>query len=71
MRFDPTEKASVLIVGLDEHDSNIQNGSVMYLTPDIFLNDDEKNEYCIKAVEIREGVESGLAGYVGREFHKL
>ena len=71
MRFEPNEKASVLIVGLDEHDSNIQNGSVMYLTPDIFLNDDEKNEYCVKAVEIREGVESGLAGYVGREFHKL
>jgi hypothetical protein len=71
MRFEPTVKASVLIVGLDENDSNIQKGSVMYLTPDIFLNEDEKNEYCIKAVVINEGVESGLAGYVGREFHKL
>jgi flagellin-specific chaperone FliS len=69
--FEPTVKASLLIVGLDEHDSTIQKGSVMYLTPDVFLNEDGKNEYCIKAVEILEGVESGLAGYVGREFHKL
>ena len=59
---------NLLIVGLDNYDSTILEDSVVLLKPDVFLNEEDKNEYCLKAFEMRNGVESGMVGHVAREF---
>jgi len=67
MYFAPSQTSSLLIVGLNNH-KNVKVNSVLLLKPDIFVNEDGKNEYCLKAFEIRDGVETELIGYVAREF---
>jgi hypothetical protein len=58
----------VLIVGCNNSKLNIQENAVAVLKPDVFINENNKNEYCLKAFQMVNGEENEFMGFVSREF---
>jgi hypothetical protein len=59
---------NVLVVGLNNSEAQIQLNNVLLIKADIFLNNYNRNEYCLKVYALIDGVESDFIGYIGREF---
>ena len=61
-------KMNVLVIGCNKSNYEIQLNEIAIIKPDLFINDVNKNEYCLKVYRIVNGVESEFMGYIGREF---
>jgi hypothetical protein len=59
---------NVLVVGYRNSDCELQLNQVVVIKPDIFLNEQNKNEYCLRVYLMENGIEGSFTGYVGREF---
>ena len=58
----------ILIVGCNNSELEITLNSLVILKPDVYLNTENINEYCLKAFHMVHGEENALMGYAGREF---
>ena len=50
----------ILIIGCNNSKSDIDQNSLIILKPDVYVNNENKNEYCLK--------EDALMEFAGREF---
>lgn len=60
---------NVLIVGTQNSDIPPVVNSLIVIKPDVLINENNLNEYCLKAYLMINGEESCCIGLVGSEFH--
>ena len=58
----------ILIIGCNNSKSDIDQNSLIILKPDVYVNNENNNEYCLKAFHMVNGEEDALMGFAGREF---
>ena len=59
---------NIFIVGTNTSSIDIKVNDMVLIKPDVYVNGDGLNEYCLEAYVMQEGIETEMLGYVGREF---